>query len=197
MLNWIEAYFQRRINKKLSIKLTANNLVYAFTDDEGNAYYTFPKEIELPITRMGKLQEYMMWMAKGVSKEEYIKAIEYAETGLINGIKDGKSLARIGFILHELKDRCNMVIHDELFYNILAVQIIRHDESVTNFNNEIHLQKVEKLRELNSKDDSFFLSIQELLKHFGLSNITKQNLDKLLNESALLRAAIERMMKSA
>ena len=34
-----------------------------------------------------------------------------------------------------------MVLHDELFYNIIAVQLIRQDESPTEFNNEIHLQK--------------------------------------------------------
>lgn len=195
MLNWIEKYFQKRINKKLAIKLTVNNLTYSFTDDDGYSYYMFPKEVELPIGRMGKLQEYLMWMAKGVSKEEYIKAIDYAEGALINGLKDSKGVAKIGFVLHELKDRCNMVVHDELFYNIIAVQIVREDESPTEFNNEIHLQKVAAFKELDKKNDSFFLNIQELLNQLGLTNITKKNLDELLKESQAVREAIERMMK--
>lgn len=195
MLNWIEKYFQKRINKKLAIKLTVNNLTYSFTDDDGYSYYTFPKEVELPISRMGKLQEYLMWMAKGVSKEEYIKAIDYAESSLINGLKDSKGVAKIGFVLHELKDRCNMVVHDELFYNIIAVQIVREDESPTEFNNEIHLQKVAAFKALDKKNDSFFLNIQELLSQFGLTNITKESLDALLKESQAVREAIERMMK--
>lgn len=195
MLNWIERYFQKRINKKLSIKLTTNNLTHQFTDDDGNAYYSFPKEVELPISRMGKLQEYLMWMAKGVSKEEYIKAIDYAETALINGLSDKKGVAKIGFVLHELKDRCNMVIHDELFYNIIAVQLIRDDESPSEFNNEIHIQKVEAFKKMDKKDDCFFLHIQELLGQLGLTNITKKNLDELLRESQVIREAMERMMK--
>jgi hypothetical protein len=195
MLNTIEKYFLKRINKKLSIKMTVHNLSHSFTDDEGNAYYSFPKEIELPIARMGKLQEYLMWMAKGVSKEEYIKAIDYAEGALKNGLSDNKGVAKIGFVLHELKDRCNMVLHDELFYNIIAVQLVRHDESPSEFNNEIHLQKIEAFKQLDKKDDSFFLAIQELLNQLGLANITKKNLDELLKESAILRKAMERMMK--
>jgi hypothetical protein len=175
--------------------MTVHNLSHSFTDDEGNAYYSFPKEIELPIARMGKLQEYLMWMAKGVSKEEYIKAIDYAEGALKNGLSDNKGVAKIGFVLHELKDRCNMVLHDELFYNIIAVQLVRHDESPSEFNNEIHLQKIEAFKQLDKKDDSFFLAIQELLNQLGLANITKKNLDELLKESAILRKAMERMMK--
>ena len=60
MLNWIERYWLKRINKKMSIKLTVNNLVQTLIDMDGNAYYSFPKEIEMPISRMAKLQEYLM-----------------------------------------------------------------------------------------------------------------------------------------
>lgn len=195
MLNWIEKYFLERINKKLGVKLTSKNLLFSFLDDNGNAYYSFPKGVELPINRMAKLQEYLMWMAKGVSKDEYIKAIDYAESGLLNGIKDTKSIAKIGFVLHELKDRAEMVIHDELFYNIIAIQLIRHDEDPTQFNNEIQMQKVEAFKKLNSKDDSFFLNIQELLEALNLQNITKAALEKLLHKSQIVREAMARMMK--
>lgn len=195
MLNWIEKYWLRRINKKLGIKLTVHNLTFTLNDDEGNAYYSFPKEVELPINRMAKMQEYLTWLAKGISKEEYIKAIDYAEEGLINGMKDAKSIAKVGFILHELKDRCNMVIHDELFYNIIAIQLIRHDESPTEFNNDIQMEKVEAFKQLDKKDDTFFLAIQEYLSQLGLQNITKDNFHRLLNECRVLREALERMMK--
>ena len=195
MLNWIERYWLKRINKKMSIKLSVNNLTQSFIDMDGNAYYSFPKEIEMPISRMAKMQEYLMWLAKGISKDEYIKAIDYAEGALIAGLKDSKGVAKIGFVLHELKDRCNMVVHDELFYNIIAIQLIRHDESPSEFNNEIHLQKVEAFKKLDKQDDGFFLNIQELLNQLGLTNITRESLQDLLKESRVVREAIERMMK--
>lgn len=200
MLKLIFRLFEKKfigyLNKKNSIKLTKDNLVLSFYGDEGEGYYKFPKEVELPMVRNAKLQEYLMWLAKGVSQEEYIKAIEYAETGLEGGIKDGKGLAKIGFILHELKDRCKMVIHDELFYNIIAVQLIRADEDPTSFNNEIQMQKVEAFKRLDKQDDAFFLNIQEFLGQLNLSNITKDQYEKLLKESRIVREAMEKMLSS-
>lgn len=193
IFNLFEKRFIKFLNKKNSIKLTKDNLNFSFHDMEGNGYYKFPKDIELPMTRNAKLQEYMMWLYKGISKEEYIKAIEYAESGIEGGIKDGKGLSKIGFILNELKDRCNMVVHDELFYNIIACQLIRSDESPTVFNNEIQMQKVLAFKELDKNEDTFFLSIQEFLEQLNLSNITKIQYNQLLQKSRILRMSLEKM----
>lgn len=191
MLNWIEKTILKRIHKKLSIKLTKENLVLAFTDLDGNGYYKFAKGLELPISRMSKLLEYMMWLRKGTTKEEYLSALEIAKKGLEKGISDGKGLAKMGFVITELENRAELVIHDELFYNILAVQHIRHDESVTKFNNEIHLQKVEAFRELDKLDDCFFLNIQEFLQALNLQNITKTEYENLMSASRQARQALE------
>lgn len=196
IFNLFEKRFIKYLNKKNAIKLTKDNLNLSFYDDEGRGYYKFSKDIELPMTRLAKLQEYLMWLSKGISKEEYVKALEFAKQGLEGGIKDGKGLAKIGFVLHELIDRSEMVIHDELFFNIIAVQLIRDDESPTEFNNEIQMQKVAAFKALNTKDDSFFLNIQEFLEQLNLSSITKNQLEKLLKESQVLRGAMERMLST-
>ncbi len=193
MLNWIEKTILRRIHKKLSVKLTKDNLVLSFTDLEGNGYYKFSKGTDLPISRMGKVLEYMAWLRKGADVDEYLSALEIAKKGLEKGIADGKGLARIGFVLTELENRTKMVIHDELFYNIIAAQIIRHDESVTDFNNEIHLQKVEAFKKMDSIDDTFFLNIQEYLAALNLHNISKTEYENLMSVSRQARAALEKM----
>ncbi len=193
MLNWIERTILKRIHKKLSVKLTKENLTLAFTDLDGNGYYKFSKGLDLPISRIAKVQEYLMWLHKGVSVEEYISAIEIAEKGLEKGIADGKGLAKIGFILTELKNRSKMVIHDELFYNIIAAQIVRHDESVTDFNNDIHLQKVEAFKKMDKMDDSFFLNIQEFLTALNLQNISKTEYENLMSVSRIARKSLEEM----
>lgn len=196
MLNWTEKKILERIHKKNSITITKNDLLYSFIDFEGFGYYKFPKGLEMPICRIAKLQEYLMWLSKGVSKTEYIKALDVAEMAMNNGIKDTKGMAKIGFVIGELKERANMVLHDELFYNILAVQIIRQDESPTSFNNDIHLQKVSVFKELDLKDDSFFLNIQEYLEQLGLANITKTQYENLMIASRLVREAMEKTLQS-
>lgn len=200
MLKWIfnryEKKFLQFLHKKNGIKLTKDNLTISFHDLDGNAYYKFPKGIELPLSRVSKMQEYMMWMQKGFDSKEYLEALDYAESGLENGIKDGKGLSKIGFILGQFRERTKMIIHDELFYNIIAIQVIRHDESVTDFSNDIHMQKVEMFKKMNKADDTFFLATQEYLEAFGLLNTTKSQLDKLLHESRVLRESLSKLVSS-
>lgn len=196
MLNWIEKKMLNRICKKMGVKVTKDNLIFAFHDLEGNGYYKFPKGLELPLSRIAKVQEYLMWLSKGVSQEEYLKALEIAEEAMNNGIKDAKGMAKIGFVLGELKERSKMVIHDELFYNIIACQMVRQDESVTEFNNEIHMQKVEAFKELDKINDTFFLNIQEYLTALNLSNITKTQYENLMSASVAIRKAMAAMESS-
>jgi len=191
-----EKAFLDYLHKKNGTKITKDNLTFAFNDLEGNGYYKWDKDLNLPISRMAKMQEYLVWLSKGISKDEYIKAIDIAETCLTDGLKNTKGIAKIGFVLHELKDRCNMIIHDELFYNILAVQLIRHDENPSEFNLKVHEDKVDSFMRMDSHDDTFFLNIQEYLEAFGLSNITKIHLNQLLKESRTLRQAMERILSS-
>ena len=196
MLNWIEKRMLNKICKKMGVKLTKDNLILSFHDLEGNGYYKFPKGIELPIMRMAKMQEYLMWMGKGASKEEYKEALQFAKSGLEGGIRDGKGLAKIGAILTELENRTELVIHDELFYNIIAVQLIRQDENISEFNHEIHLQKVEAFKELDKLNDTFFLNIQEYLEAFNLQNITKSQFENLMTASQQTRKAMSMWMDS-
>ena len=196
MLNWIEKKMLSRIHKKMSVKITKDNLILSFTDLDGNGYYKFPKGLELPLSRISKVQEFLMWLSKGISKDEYLKALDIAEQAMNNGIKDTKGMAKIGFVLAELKERSNMVVHDELFYNILAAQLIRQDEDVTQFNNDIHLQKVEAFKELDKLNDNFFLNIQEYLESLGLANITKFQYENLMSASVAIRKAMDKMLSS-
>ena len=191
-----EKGFLRYLNKKNEIKLTKDNLVFAFHDLEGKGYYRFSKELELPLCRAAKIQEYVMWLVRGCSKHEYLNLIEVADAALSCGLKDGKGISKLGHALNELKYRCKMVVHDELFYNILAVQYIRSDEDPTGFSSEIHQQKVDAFINLNKSGDTFFLAIQDLLGQFGLSNISKSQLDQILKESFLDRMAKIKMVST-
>ena len=105
-----------------------------------------------------------------------------------------KNASKIGFIIAELRDRKNMVVHEELFYNFIAVQLIRSDEKIVEFNNKIQMEKVEAIREMNKSDDGFFLIIQKFLKVLNLSDITKTELDELLEQSIVKTEATNRIL---
>ena len=56
MLSWIEKKMLASICKKMGVTLTKDNLVLAFQDLDGNGYYKFPKGIEMPLSRLAKVQ---------------------------------------------------------------------------------------------------------------------------------------------
>jgi hypothetical protein len=178
-----EKRFIKYLLKKNGAGFTKDNMVLNFHDLDGNAYYSFPKDVSLPIVRLGKLQEYYTWLSAGVTGEELERMVDIADKALTNGLKDQKGMAKIGFILSELKDRKNMVLHPELYYNIIACQLIRHDEKVNEFNNEIQMQKVEAFKLLDKENDSFFLATQQLFPQLDLLSITKAQLHVMFQES--------------
>lgn len=191
-----EAEFLKYLHKKNGTKLTKENLTFSFFDLDGHGYYKFPKDIALPMNRLGKMYEYMMWLSAGVTGQELDKMLDNADKALTDGLMKGKNAAKIGFLISELKDRKNMIVHPELFYNIIAVQIIRDDESPTEFNNEIQMQKVEAFKRLDTENDTFFLNIQEYLKVLNWSNITRDELINILRDSRIrLEATLKTMQK--
>jgi hypothetical protein len=178
-----ENEFLRYIHKKNGHTLTKDNLTYSFLDLDGNAYYKFPKDLALPMERMGKLHEYMMWLSAGITGQELDLMLDYADKLITEGLTKGKNGSKVGFILSDIKERKNKIIHPELFYNIIAVQTIRWDESVTSFNNDIQLEKVEAFKRLNNEDDTFFLNIREYLVALNWSNISRIELLNILKQS--------------
>jgi hypothetical protein len=160
-------------------------LEYAITDLNGVKYYKFPQDASIPIERWGKLNEYMMWMSSGLTGGELDKLVAVAEEAIAQGLKqDTRNIAKISTVLNEIKERKNMVIHTELFYNYVSVQLVREDENPDTFNNEIHLQKVEQFKREVAAGNSydFFFSIG-LKKLSALMDMSKSEWEQFWNSS--------------
>lgn len=190
-----EKEFLIYLHKKNGTKLTRDMLVYSFNDLDGNSYSKFQTETGLPMARLGKLHEYIKWLSAGITGDELEIIIDQADKAIMECVKSGKNWSKIGWALSEIKDRKNMIIHDELFYNIIAVQLIRQDESITEFNNEIQMQKVASFRRLNTENDTFFLNIHEFLKALNWSNITIEEFRNLLTGSQVHRQATAKIIQ--
>lgn len=164
---------------------THTQLEYAITDLNGVKYYKFAQDAAIPIERWGKLNEYMMWMAAGLSSTELDKLIDIAEKAIADGLsKDTRNVAKISTVLNEIKERKGMVIHTELFYNYVAVQLIREDETPETFNNEIHLQKVEQFKKEVAQGNcyDFFFNIG-LKKLSALMDMSKSEWEAFWSSS--------------
>lgn len=159
-------------------------LDYRFMDSTGRKYYGFPKDMPISIERFGKMRDFIMWMAVGVSPDEFEQIIQTADKAWIDTLKTKKNHQRVGLLLQELKLRMNMVIHTDLLYNLMAVQWIREDENPEKFDASIHDEKVAQFKKDNATGNTYFFFHQPELKRLNeLWNFTPDEWLAYWNES--------------
>ena len=192
MIKWISKYFR----PKVSSGIPHSKLELCFTDSCGYRYYKFPEAMSLPLERFGKLQEFMMWMSAGLTSVELDMLLDEADKALTDGLMQKKNAARIGFVLSQIRDRKTMVIHTELLYNFVAVQVIRQDESPDHFNNAIHIEKIDQFKE-ETKDGNTYFFFHELgLKKLNdLFNMSESEWTLFWEESIQLQKILKEIPK--
>ena len=203
---WIGSYKKLKEKAKAEVlkeqnraPLSHSQLEYAYTDGAGQRYYRFPDTMHLPIERFGKMKEFMMWMASGITPAELDKLIEFGENALEEGMKakGSKSAGKIGWLLQELRDRRKLIIHTELLYNFLACQWVREDEDPTLFSNEIQMQKVEQFKqEVAGKDSFFFFQQRELKIVYDRLNLSQAEWTAYWEDSLIKQLALKEMLQS-
>ena len=193
MIKWIGKLFS---TPKVITSIPHAKLELCFSDSKGIKYYKFPDNMTLPIERFGKLQEYMMWMSSGITASELDSLLDEADKALTDGLLQKKNASKIGFILSEIRDRKDMVLHTELIYNFLSVQLVRQDEPPEHYNNSIQMEKVTQFKEetKNGKTYDFFLRIglKKLNDLFSMSEQERNRLwEKSIQEQNLLKEALK------
>lgn len=193
MIKWIG----KKFSSHPETSIPHAKLEKCFTDSLGIHYYKFPEAMSLPVERFGKLQEFMMWMSAGLTSAELDILLDEADKAIMAGLTTGKNASKIGFIITQIRERKNMVIHTELLYNFLAVQVIREDEKPEFFNNQIHLEKIEqfKLETANGKTYDFFLQIG-LKKLNDLFNMSEEEWTTFWGESIRQQNLLKEMVKT-
>ena len=187
------------IKERDSKPLTHAALEYCYTDMEGKKYYRFGDTMALAIERFGKMKEYLMWIASGITPYELDKLIEFGEGALEEGIKSkgSKAAGKIGWVFTELRERKKLIIHTELLYNFLACQWVREDEDPATYNNEIQMQKVDQFKkEVASKDAYFFFQVKELKMLYEQLNLSKHEWTVFWEESLIKQEALKQMLQS-
>lgn len=176
----------------------ADALDKAFVTHEGIQYYRFPKHLSMPLERIGKVQSYISWMARGLSPAEQDRILDTMEKVLVDGLTKNKGAAKIGALIEEMRDRKNMTVHTELIYNFLAIQYIRQDENPEVINHDMHSLKIQEMKDEVEKhgNTGFFFAIPELkplLKHLDIS---EEGWNYFWNESVRRQLALKEFEKS-
>jgi hypothetical protein len=132
----------------------------ALVDLDGKVYYRFTgSSTIIPLERMGKMQDFLVMMSTGLSNEELNSLIDVANNELALALAGKKSdVVKIGAVLNQIKERQQLILHDQLLWQFMAVQLVREDEPAAQFVQKIHDEKVESLQNLyyHNQDYSFF-----------------------------------------
>lgn len=166
-----------------------------FTDTKGKRYGRFPADMALPVARLAKLMLFYQYLSKGLSPEEDAQIDNAIESALmegvtvihqngVKGVNENGWYARVLALIHERRKRKDLTDHMQLFYNILAVQIVREDESPTDYNEEIQREKVLEFANNETPERAMFFFQQPELKNLtGLSKLSMQDVETLLIRS--------------
>ena len=170
-------------------------LEYRMTDSLGRKYYGFGKNMTMPILRFGKLQEYIMWMSAGLTGSELDKLIDVADKAVFDGLGNAKNAAKVGTILYQIRERKGMVLHHELLINFLACQLVREDESIVDFDNTIHMEKVDQFLLDTKTNPLFFFQLPELSRLWHLLKMSEEEWKLFWAESELQQKVLLESLK--
>lgn len=176
--------------------LTHSSLSYAFVDGNAKKYYRFPKDIALSGERFAQMQDYMSWMSSGMGATEFDMFMDAIDKVLLDGLGKHANVVALGAIIAEMKKRRKMVLHHELLYNFIAVQLVREDENPEVFDNDIQLQKVAAFKELTKTGSTyFFFHSEELKKLSHLFNMSEKEWQTYWEESLIKQKALPEVLK--
>ena len=173
-----------------------------FVDRKGLRYYGWQNSEDLPMTRLGRLKDYNIWMSSGLTAQSLHSLVDMAEKAVENGVinsANGKpiGLFNIAKILHEIRMRKDTIRPVELIYNMAAVQLVREDEPAEVFVNSIHLEKVSMMKQAEEERDFFFVGAPEFQMQLKLLNISGADWENYSRESKLIHNLLNNKMREA
>lgn len=115
---------------------------------EGHKFYIYQNIFDIPIERMGRIQDLVIQLQRMVSKEELDVFLENMENALNASVSGAavKNLAQIGFLVGEMRKRKEMLIHPDVMMELAGAVLIREDQNPGEWNAEFEQKKVEAFR---------------------------------------------------
>lgn len=195
MIKWLynkyKQHFIKLYLEEVKPKADFSQMEYRFTDSNGKAYYGYPKDLEtsMSMDRFGYWQDFYTWFSRNMTDETLIKCLNIIDEALNNGLtnKNKKSASIIGAVSQEMRAAKDMARTSEVIYNMLACQLIREDENLFAFNNNIHMEKVDQFRFEVDNNNAFFLQMKEYIHLFASTITTPEEFLQSSKEAELLQ----------
>jgi hypothetical protein len=167
----------------------------ALIDLDGKVYYRFTgSSTIMPLERMGKMQDFLTMMSAGLDTTELTSLIDIANNELAMALAGKKAdVIKIGAVLNQIKERQTFILHDQLMWQFMAVQLVREDEPASQFVQKIHDEKIEALQLLYYHNDDYsFFHNPELRLLNGLLKCSQEDFQMLLMNSIREREILKK-----
>ena len=127
-----------------SKKVGFENMDKAFVDSSGKIYYLPKNDFDYPIERVKEIHKRLKRVDSGLSDTELQRLLDVMKKAL-NGGKN-PDIGRIGYAIAEFELRKEIWIHEDLWFDILALKYVREDEKPYLVDWNIHEEKIKQFR---------------------------------------------------
>lgn len=131
----LKIYFNKQSKKK-----GFKNMINAFVDSNGVKYYTWENEFDIPVQRTKEIEKRLMRLKSGLSDDNLNQMLDALELALNKGVKP--DLVKAGWIVKEMRNRQELLLHPDLLFDLVALRYVREDEQPHEVNEIIQREKV-------------------------------------------------------
>jgi hypothetical protein len=167
-------------------------LHFVFRDEDGRGWYTFNDSFDVYMKRKVEIDAKLIELSAQLSKREVTDIIAAMKKAFNGGVKP--DLAMIGFLIIEIEKRSEMLVHEEIMYDLLALHYIREDEDPAKVDPEVHTQKVGYLRE--SGNMAFFFDNRTLMELLPWVSGLEKHLQELLKDTRVEVQGLRLMLEA-
>jgi hypothetical protein len=180
---------------KTELFLNGKNIkrTIAYVDGNGKRYLKYDDDFDIPIKRIQQLELRLKRVQRGLSSEDETQLLKACKDALNKGNKP--DIARVGFIIEEMLMREEIIVHEDLWFDIIALTLIREDEQATEVDWTIHKEKVEQFKKEASKDMYSFFVQSGLGTYIPYLTKLEDDWNEFYNESRIRIIAMRKMLE--
>jgi hypothetical protein len=169
------------------------NLKKIFVDSNGTKYYTFVDRYDVPIMRFKEIEKRVMLMQYALSDSNIDLFCDAMEKALNKG--KAMDIAMIGHLINELRGRKEIMLNEELLFELVGLLYIREDEDESKVNDVIQAEKVMQFKKDSVGGLYDFFYRAGLKTYIPYLEDLKDDFNEYITTSNIKLKAIEKQMK--
>lgn len=166
-----------------------------FVDSNGMQYFKYKEDFDTPLERVRQFERILNELKAGISDENLKTFLDEMEKCLNGGKKT--EIAKIGFLVTEMKNRRDLVLHPDLMFDLVATLYIREDEEPAEINKTIHSQKIEQFKKDSREGLYDFFYRAGLSKYIPYLTKLESDWDEYWKESKIKVGAMKEFLKAS